>query len=159
MPEGTPLEAVVMGYNSAKKIFTSLQEKEIAEYAMKSADIYFGLTPKDLRQMAYDLSVKYNVPRPASWDTNKIAGVEWFRGFLDRHPELSVRCSQATSLARATSFNKNNVDEFFDNLELVLDRDKFEAKDIYNVDETGITTVQKPNRIIARRGTRQELDK
>lgn len=47
------------------------------------------------------------------------------------------------------------MDEFFDNLELVLDRDKFEAKDIYNVDETGITTVQKPNRIIARRGTRQ----
>lgn len=38
---------------------------------------------------------------------------------------------------------------------MVLDRDKFEAKDIYNVDETGITTVQKPNRIVCRKGTRQ----
>lgn len=155
VPGNAPVDSVTMGYNSAKKVFTSAQETEIVAYAIKSADIYFGLSTKDLRQLAYDLTVRYNLDRPASWDTNEIAGVEWFRGFLDRHPELSVRCAQATSLARATSFNKNNVDAFFDNLELVLDRDKFEAKDIYNVDETGITTVQKPNRIVARRGTRQ----
>lgn len=120
-----------MGYNLAKKIFTSAQEAEIADYAIKSADIYFGLSAKDLRQLAYDSTVRYNILRPASWDKNKMAGVEWFQAFLDRHPELSVRCAQATSLARATSFNKKNVDDFFDNLEMVLDRDKFEAKDIY----------------------------
>ncbi|XP_063391330.1 uncharacterized protein LOC134676874 [Cydia fagiglandana] len=150
-----PIEDIKMGYNSAKKVFSTAQEEEIAGYAIKSADIYFGLSTKDLRKLAYDLTIKYNLARPASWDTNETAGVEWLRGFLDRHPQLSVRCAQATSLARATNFNKHNVNEFFNNLENVLDRDKFEAKDIYNVDETGVTTVQKPNRIIAKRGMRQ----
>lgn len=154
-PENTPVDDIAMGYNSAKKIFTPAQENEIVTYAIKSADIYFGLTAKDMRKLAYDLTVRYELRRPATWDENEIAGVEWFRGFLDRHPELSVRCAQATSLARATSFNKNNVDEFFDNLAMVLDRDNFEHKDIYNVDETGVTTVQKPNRIVAKKGTRQ----
>ena len=37
----------------------------------------------------------------------------------------------------------------------MLDRYHFEAKDIYNIDETGVTTVQRPNRIVAKRKTRQ----
>ena len=41
---------------------------------------------------------KKNVP--ASWVTNKRAGVEWFRGFMKRHPRLSVVLSKATSLER-----------------------------------------------------------
>lgn len=154
-PIDTSVDSITMGYNSAKKVFSPSQETEIANYAIKTADIYFGLSRKDLRKLAFDLTTRYNLTRPNSWDTNSMAGIEWLRGFLDRNPQLSVRCAQATSLARATSFNRHNVDEFFKNLANVLDRYKFEAKDIYNVDETGVTTVQKPNRIVARRGTRQ----
>ncbi|KAJ8949250.1 hypothetical protein NQ318_022763 [Aromia moschata] len=36
-----------------------------------------------------------------------------------------------------------------------MDRYKFEPKDIYNVDETGVTTVQKPVKVVAERGTKQ----
>ncbi|GBP80086.1 hypothetical protein EVAR_22009_1 [Eumeta japonica] len=50
---------------------------------------------------------------------------------------------------------RNNVDAFHDNLANVMNRYKFEPQNIYNVDEIGITTVQKPDRIIARRGARQ----
>ncbi|XP_014473025.1 PREDICTED: histone-lysine N-methyltransferase SETMAR-like [Dinoponera quadriceps] len=42
-----------------------------------------------------------------------------------------------------------------DNLKKVLDKYRYELKDIYNVDETGITTIQKSNKIIANRGTKQ----
>lgn len=44
---------------------------------------------------------------------------------------------------------------FFNNYTSVLNKHKIEAKDIWNVDESGITTVQKPDRIIARRGEKQ----
>nr|CAI5833928.1 unnamed protein product [Callosobruchus analis] len=92
---------------------------------------------------------------PPSWIENKMAGEEWFRSFMKRNPELSVRVAQATSLSRATSFNRHNVNVFYDNLQIVMDHDHFEPQDIYNVDETGVTTVQKPGRAVARRGTRQ----
>lgn len=36
-----------------------------------------------------------------------------------------------------------------------MDRGKFEPEDIYNTDETGITSVQKPDRIVTKKGMRQ----
>lgn len=38
---------------------------------------------------------------------------------------------------------------FFDNLKCVLDKYKFEDKDIWNIDETGVQTVQHLNKIVA----------
>lgn len=72
----------------------------------------------------------------STWDDNEMTGEEWFHMFMKRNPELSVRAAQATSLSRATSFNRNNVDAFYENLVNVLDRFKFEPQHIYNVDET-----------------------
>ncbi|CAH3997972.1 unnamed protein product [Pieris brassicae] len=65
------------------------------------------------------------------------------------------RLPQPTSIARATSFNRTNVQLFFQNYTAVVDKHKLQGKDIWNVDETGITTVQKPDRVIARRGQKQ----
>lgn len=75
----------------------------------------------------------------------------FFRGtlhFLSAVPRL-------LSLERATSFNLTNVGRFFSNLEEVMKRYGFSAKDIWNADETGITTVQNPGRMLARQGAKQ----
>lgn len=146
---------VDMGYKAHNRVFNEEQEREFSKYLIRCADIYFGLPKKEVRKLAYELTIKYDLRRPKTWDDNRLAGEEWFRMFMRRNPKLSLRAAQATSLSRATSFNKTNVDTFYDNLTTVMDRHNFEPQDIYNADETGITTVQKPDRVVARRGAHQ----
>ncbi|XP_014831133.1 PREDICTED: uncharacterized protein LOC106909301 [Poecilia mexicana] len=84
-----------------------------------------------------------------------MAGPDWFTFFMKRNPSLSIRSPEATSLTRATSFNRQNVERFFNSLGQVIERYKFDGSDIWNVDETGVTTVQSQVRVVARRGVKQ----
>lgn len=144
-----------VGYRSVKRVFSDEQEKIIAEYVINASDIFHGLCPKDIRKLAYELATMNNISIPSTWVDNQTAGPDWFSAFMKRNPQLSIRSPQPTSLARATSFNRTNVNAFFDNLAKVMERYRFEPMDIWNMDETGITTVQKPNRIVAKRGVKQ----
>lgn len=136
-------------------MFNSDQEKNLEEYLKKASDIYYGLSPKEVRAFAYEYAAALKIKYPKSWEKNKLAGEDWFSSYLKRHAELSIRKPEATSLARASSFNKINVNAFFENLKTVLDRLQLGPGDIWNMDETGVTTVQKPDRIVARRGYKQ----
>lgn len=153
LTEGKTL--IKLGYKKARAVFNQEEENRLEEYLKKASDIYFGLTPKEVRRLAYDYAKALSKEMPETWNENSMAGPDWFGSFLKRHPRLSIRTPQATSLSRATSFNKTNVELFFNNLASVIDRYHFRPNDIYNMDETGITTVQRPDRVIARRGFKQ----
>ncbi|KYN06058.1 PREDICTED: uncharacterized protein LOC108783334 [Cyphomyrmex costatus] len=142
------------GYSKMSQIFTDEEECELTEYLLKADSIYFGLTVLEARVLAFSYAVKLN-KAPENWRNNKTAGIEWFRGFMRRHPRLALRTPEATSLARASGFNQHAVSQFYDNLEFILNSHAFGPMDIWNCDETGVTTVQKPNRVIARRGFKQ----
>ncbi|XP_034144044.1 uncharacterized protein LOC105018472 isoform X2 [Esox lucius] len=94
-----------------------------------------------VRRLAYQLAQHYSCKFPDTWDTKEMAGKDWFNSFLKRHPDFSIR-PQATSLQRARSFNVTNVSQFFDNLSAIQGRHNFEAKDMWNMDETSTTAVQ-----------------
>lgn len=63
---------------------------------------------------------------------------------------LSTRVPEATGLSKAI-----NVKMFFFKLAEVIETYQFSSHQIWNVDETGVTTVQKPHSIIAEEGVKQ----
>lgn len=131
------------------------EESKLVVYLKKAADIYYGLSTFDLRKLAHEFGVCLQKKMPNSWKSNKTAGLDWLYGFMRRNPDLSIRKPQATSLSRATSFNVHNVSAFLDNVEKVMRRAGITTQRFWNMDESGFTTVQRPNRIIARKGRKQ----
>ncbi|KAJ8332031.1 hypothetical protein SKAU_G00429850 [Synaphobranchus kaupii] len=143
------------GYRAHNRVFSDQQEASLCQYLLKAADIYFGLSPKEVRRFAYQLGQKYDCVHPAAWNTKKMAGKDWFSSFMERNPTLSIRQPQAISLSWATSFNPNNVARFFGNLTCLMVRYGFQPEAIWNMDETSTVTVQTPSRIIAAKGKKQ----
>ncbi|XP_039752852.1 uncharacterized protein LOC120628493 [Pararge aegeria] len=88
-------------------------------------------------------------------EIKKSAGRDFLTGFFQRHPDLSIRKPEATSINRILGFNKAEVDQFFENLEKVMSKYHFPPSQIYNMDETGVTTVQDTEKIIAPRGQKR----
>ena len=139
----------------SKQVFTNADEDVIASYLLRASRLHYGLSTRTSRTLAFDYAQANAIPVPQNWDTRKCATTDWLRAFLVRRPELSLRSPEATSLGRAKAFNRHTVAQFFDNLREVRTRHQFPPLNIYNVDETDLTTVQKPVRVIAGRSEKQ----
>jgi len=112
-------------------------------------ELFFGMTLTDLRRIAFHLAEHSKIAHPFNMES-KLAGEDWAASFVHQHRQLSVRTPEATSDARARAFNAVTVGQFFSLLESTMDAKHFSPTRIFNVDKTGLTTVQgKSSRIIA----------
>ena len=144
-----------VGYPKNRCVFSTAEEASLTEYAKKAARLFYGLSTTQTRKLAYDYARTLNKDIPSSWAENERAGEDWLSGFLKRNATISLRSSEATSLSRATSFNRFNVAKFFDILIEVYARDQYGPERIWNVDETGCTTVHKQAKVLATTGAKQ----
>ncbi|XP_026746589.1 jerky protein homolog-like [Trichoplusia ni] len=136
------------------KYLTKAMEDELVNHILELESRFFGVTIRDLRHLAYQLAEKYGLPHKFNPET-KLAGWKWYYKFLKTHPQISLRTPEPTCMARCKGFNKKTVMEFFDKYEALLDEGKFTAQQIYNVDETGLSTVHKPQKVLALKGKHQ----
>ncbi|CAH1992525.1 unnamed protein product [Acanthoscelides obtectus] len=96
-----------------KPALTCEMEKMLAEYCIQMEKKFYGLRRQDVKHMAFQLAIRNGLRHPFSQRTGS-AGKKWLRGFLARHPELSVYTPQAISAARVKGFNAESVTQFFD---------------------------------------------
>ena len=151
-----PSTAVHSGYAKPRQLFSDVEEAELVKYLLDASKMFFGLSPKETRKLAFQFATDLGKPVPEKWKITLSAGEDWFSGFMRRHCRLvSLRTPEATSLSRISSFNQTNANLFYDNLESLYSRFHFEPQSIWNVDETGLTTVQNPGKVIAPKGMKQ----
>lgn len=84
-------------------IFTDSQEIELLEYLFQMDALFYGLTKKEFLELVCQYADTNEIPHPFK---NKTAGEDWYSGFKARHPDLSLRRPEPTSIARARGFNK-----------------------------------------------------
>ena len=147
---GTRIEGL-----SSRKILTNEQEDSLECYLLRSSQIHCGLTYAQLQKFANEYTVKPRLTILETWEENHIAGCSWIQIYMKRHPALSPRKLGNCSLARSSRFNRSNVTKFQANLSLVLEKYKFTGERIWNVDQTGVTSVMESPKIIARTVVKQ----
>lgn len=137
-----------------KPVFTQQQETEIAEQVKLLGSLYYGLDVVNLRKLVYKYAELNNIKN--NFDrSSKTAGLDWVHAFMRRNPSVSIRKAEATSLNRISAFNKVEITYFYDKLEDVMEKHKFIPNNIYNADETGITTVTDPGKVLAEKGQKR----
>lgn len=128
----------------------------LADYVTKCTQIYYGLSIVELRKLAFQFGEKIGVSFPEAWKENAMAGKDWYYAFMKRHPNLSLRTPEQTSLNRVKSFCRENVSSFFAQLQQLCTEYNFSPENIWNMDETGLSTVPtKVGKVISMRGVKK----
>lgn len=58
------------------QVFTHERETLLAEYLKKASDIYYGLSPKEVRKFAFQYGSCMNTLMSPTWAEKRMAGAE-----------------------------------------------------------------------------------
>jgi len=135
-------------------VLSEEHEDELVSLIQDMESRLFGLTVTDIRRLVFLFCTRNDVANTFN-QQDGMAGRNWMKYFFIRHPQLTVRKPEAVSIQRAAGFNRGKVNIFFDILdEVCFDNGKriIPFANIYNVDESGFTCVQKPQKVVATKG-------
>lgn len=119
-----------------KPTFKEEYENQLVKH-MKDLDArLMPLSRSEFLKLSFDLAGSLKLPHRFNTE-KKMAGKDFYSAFMKRHPELTYRKPQSTSLMRSVGFNKPQVGRFFDQLRKLQKDHSFRPSRIYNADETG----------------------
>ncbi len=93
-----------------------------------------------------------------NWSKNSCAGADWFKNFMKRHPRLTLRKPEGTSIARAGAPNHPVIENFYDQVEVLYKKYDFTDDEILNINETNDPTVLDSEKVIVETGTYLVID-
>eukprot|EP00794_Sanderia_malayensis_P006443 gene6443-7173_t len=138
---------------AARNVLSEKQQKELAHYIKQTDSSFYGLSINEIRRLVFEFAEQNKLDHPFNKE-KKMAGKDFIDGFLKRQKTLSLRKPEAIALNRVLGLNKTSVQNNFKNLQELLDTHNFEPHQIFNCDETEITCVNKPVKVIKLKGNR-----
>ena len=127
------------------------EEKELQEYLIQTNKVGYGKTRCQVQIIAEKVAIDKGLLRGAQISDG------WWRCFLQRHPDLSLRSGDSTGYVRMNAMNEENLKNYFDLLDTVLEEKnlKIHPEQIYNMDETGLLLNPRPPKVVALRGQKK----
>ena len=134
-----------------QQTFTPEYERQLCQHVIDIDNRLMPLTISEILRFAYDLAEKIYIDHRFNKE-KRMAGKDFFLAFKKRNPDLALRTPEATSLMRATGFNKPQVDRFYDLLLKLQEQFGFQASQVYNADKTRVSLVHKNDKVLSVKG-------
>ena len=126
-------------------------EEELANHIEEFQLCGFPLTRGRVRQLAYQYA-HYNGLKGFS-EKLQMASKKWVKGFLKRHPKITVKTAKNLSVARAMGANPTVIANWFRKFKETAKRIGVTTpQQVWSGDETGVQTVPKERPVLAVKG-------
>ena len=131
-----------------KKYLTDSEEEELVTFIIKSAEIGYGYTVKEIMSLVQETIEKKGIQATVSHG--------WWDGFKSRHPTIVKRRPEPMTHVRSRSTSPAVLEKYFDLLETTLEGNDLMDRPahIFNMDETEVPLDPKAPYIVAGRGQR-----
>jgi hypothetical protein len=117
-------------------------EAALIEYINDRVDANSPLTAKSLKAQARQAARDHG-------NTSFMASRRWWRGFMSRHHALVAKATRGRTGARLTGAVRENVVPHYRLVQEVYEKDKYEAKEIYNMDQTSLNAEELTSRTVS----------
>ena len=136
------------------KIFSAEEEENLVGHVSYMAEIGYRYGVSGIRYMAKNYAESLGKPVK----TKDALSNCWFYSFLKRWPNLKVAKPQKLTIVRAKSASRDTLDKYYKELGTILTKHNLRDKpqNIYNVDESGVSTEHSPPKIVCTTNTKPQ---
>jgi len=135
-----------------KPYLNEVEEKDLVGFLEVTPSIGYGKTRKQIKAVAETIAREKGMLR------KERISVGWFRCFLERQPQFTLRKGDRTAFVRMSAMQYNEaLDSYFRELKRIFDEHKLldKPENIYNVDETGMPLDLRAPHILAKKGQKK----
>ena len=125
----------------------SAEEDALAHFAIQMCERGLGLTRPMIKERVMSLVQNHDHAFNQSGPSP-----EWMRGFLERHPGLSLRTPEKMSTLRSKNAVPDVINAHFDTLQTIVTEYHYQPSMIWNADETSGRTNGKEDKVFAAKG-------
>ena len=131
---------------SHRRLLSDEEESRLADFVCGCASIGYAKSRKEV------LAIVQQIVNSRRADTEVTKG--WWDSFKRRHPELTLRHSEALSYARAAANNPEVIHKYFDLLQQTIDENGLTHRpaQVFNCDESGLPLTHRPPKVVAQVG-------
>ena len=127
---------------------TGEEEQELGTYLKHCSKVGYGKTRRDLLAIVQNVAADKGVLRQS-----QVSSV-WWRRFLERQKDLSLRQGDSTAHVRMDAMNRETMRDYFTLLKDTLETHDLVSRpaQIYNVDESGVPFNPRPLKVVSEKG-------